>query len=143
MPVDTDSLIEEVRDSEVAVRAFIEMARDLRRVRRVLDRGQIDIDMYGEDLGVTGITSPFKQFNGPYVIETILAVWDPTATTVTLQIGTDRTMSIGPTLGVFNPQGLKIQVARDDAVTLTVTPATKKSFLNIWGHADQRVVDEL
>lgn len=49
----------------------------------------------------------------------------------------DRTLQLLPGSGLFNPQGLKIQVARDDDITLTCTPAAPCS-IEVMGYADLR-----
>jgi len=60
-------------------------------------------------------------------------------TSVTLQIA-DRVQQLLPSAGVYNPQGLEIQIARDDDITLTCTPAVPCS-LEIMGYADLRKRD--
>lgn len=143
-----------ITDVEKVFAFLARISTEMSAIRAKLLVDDFTIDMYGADpggiAGVIGGTRNLggltRQYNGPFVIESILATWGNTALTVTLQIGADRTIPIqnaaAGTAGVFNPQDLKMQVARDDVITLTTTPAAP-CFLNIFGYADIRNRDNV
>lgn len=136
-----------IGDAEKSYAFFARMLAVLGNILDAVQESTFDIDMYGDDpngvsgkigaLTGAGVAPLLRTYNGPYTIQTILATWNTAAvTSVILQLG-DKTMQLVPAQGIFNPQGLKIKMSRDDLVALTVTPAAA-CHLQINGYAEMR-----
>lgn len=138
-----------ITDAEKMFAFQAAMLEELGNIRRAVDETEFNIDMYGDDPGGTfGIiqgpqksttAAPiFVNFNGPYLITSLLATWVTTSVTaVTLQLK-DRTLQLVPASGIFNPQGMMVQMDRDDQIILTVAPK-QPCHLEIFGQPDERV----
>lgn len=86
----------------------------------------------------TGISLTFTgNANTPSADIIIYGVLDEAATSVTLQLK-DRTMQLDAAAGIYNPQGMMVQMDRDDQIILTVTPKGP-CHLEIFGQPDERI----
>lgn len=145
-----ETLEEMVTDFEKSAMLFSKLYSEMRKIRQKLTQDQLEVDMYADDpAGVTGIIGSAtgqtggnlsRQYNGPYVVESILATWIVAGvTSVTLKMG-DRTFQLLPSSGFFNPQAMKLKMARDDQIIMTVTPAAA-CHLELFGYAEKRRTD--
>jgi hypothetical protein len=137
----SESVLEHpITDIEKMFALFAKLFEDMRDIRAKLQDAKFPIDVYDDDpSGTTGILSPNAAYNGPWIVEYIVATWVPTGvTSVTLQLG-DRILQLPVTAGSFNAQTY-IELARDDSMKLTVTPAAA-CHIELSGYARKRIRD--
>lgn len=130
----------ELPDNEHVKLALAYLVRDIGDIKRFFARNQFDVDMYLSDNGSnpTGVITPQKVYNGSWMIQLILATWDPTSAVAKLTIG-DRIIPLPVTAGTFSAQ-VEMQVQRDDVINFTVT-AGKACHIELMGSADIKRFD--
>jgi hypothetical protein len=123
-------------------RAFLaKIQSELSAIRATLEVDNFIIDEWGVAASATVIPI-LRQYDGPIIITSILAVWPTTSTSAVINLGTPgRNIPLNPTSGFFNPQDLKIQLGIDDALrNLTIAPAGA-AYINFIGYADRKTID--
>lgn len=113
--------------------------KDVRAIRRDIQRNQIDIDQYDWIQNSTQLKLAHKSTRTPIICTYVLATYPTTSTAVSLQVGS-RTIPLNPTAGYFNAQ-LAMQIEYEDDIILNIAPAGA-AYLEIMGYSDKRRIDE-
>jgi hypothetical protein len=125
-------------------RAFLaKMASEMQAIRKFLSVEQLDIDEWKwEQLATT--FQPLRDFDGPIVITSILAVFPIASTSVTINLGTPgRTIPVqNLAAGMFAVDDLRIQCGQDDITRNMVIAPAGTGYINFFGYADKKVIDK-
>lgn len=134
---------EEMTEHQILKAFFAKMVREIQAVRNALEVDNFIIDEWQAVANETVCTVK-RNYDGPIIVTSILAIYPTTSTSVTLNLGQPgRAIILPPAAGIFNPQDLRIQLGIDDITrNLTIAPAGA-AYLNIFGYADRKQIDRL
>lgn len=124
-------------------KAFLaKMSSELQAIRKFLSEQQFDIDEWKYEQSAT-IFQPLRDYDGPVVIESILAVFPTASTSVQIALGAPGRIipvtSLTP--GFFFADSLRIQLGQDDwPRNMTIAPAGT-GYIQFSGYADRKVID--
>lgn len=129
-------------ESQLARAYYAKMVHELSAIRKFLSVEQIDIDEWKWEQSAT-IIQPLRDYDGPIVITSILAVFPTATTSAIINLGAPgRTIPIGnPAAGLFAVDDLRIQCAQDDIVRNLVIAPAGAAYVNFFGYADRKVID--
>lgn len=129
-------------EHEVLKAVWSKMSKDMHAIRQFLQSDALDIDEWKYEQSATTF-QPTKNYDGPVVIETILAVFPPTSTSVIINLGAPgRIIPVTVlTPGVFFADSLRLQMAQDDWPRNMVIAPAGTGYINFCGYADKKIVD--
>lgn len=121
---------------------YARMIQEMAAIRKFLSVEQLDIDEWKWEPNAT-LIQPLRNYDGPIVITSILAVFPSASTSAIINLGAPgRTIPIGnPTAGLFAIDDLRIQCAQDDVPRNLVIAPAGAAYINFFGYADKKVVD--
>lgn len=121
---------------------YAKMVQELSAIRKFLSTEQFDIDEWKTEQSAT-VIQPLRDYDGPIVITTILAVFPTATTSAVINLGAPgRTIPISNlTSGFFLADDLRIQCAQDDVPRNLVIAPAGAAYINFFGYADKKVVD--
>lgn len=133
-----------IRESQL-VRAFLARVQErMNAIYNILNTEAIIIDEWKWEQSAT-LIQPLRDYDGPVIITSILAVYPSTTTAATINLGPPgRTIPIGqPNTGIFAVDDLRMQIGQDDAPRNLVIAPAGAAYVNFFGYADIKQVDRL
>jgi hypothetical protein len=119
---------------------FADLFTDINEIKRKIEFGGFDIDMYKSDNGTKpdGKTTLNPTYNKPIMIQHIIAFWDSTSNVASMTIA-DRIIPLPQTAG-FIEFDCAIQMQKDDPCFLQVQIG-KACHFEVMGTSDYRKMD--
>lgn len=129
-------------ESQMARAYYAKMVHELSAIRKFLSVEQIDIDEWRWEQSAT-VIQPFRDYDGPIVITSIIAVFPTTSTSAVINLGAPgRQIPISNlAAGVFAIDDLRMQLAQDDFPRNLVIAPAGAAYVNFFGYADRKVID--
>ena len=129
-------------EAQMARAYYAKMTQELSAIRKFLSTEQLDIDEWKYEPNAT-LIQPLRDYDGPIVITTILAVFPTASTSAVINLGAPgRQITIANlTAGQFSVDDLRIQCAQDDVPRNLVIAPAGAAYINFFGYADKKVVD--
>ena len=131
-----------IGDVEKVFGMIAHLSGNIDRLVNALSYDQQDVDEYKSLVSPGTLLTLAPAFRTPIVVDFILAVFPTTTTSAVIQLGPERTITIGNlAAGVFAVD-TRIQLEYEDMRSLTIAPAGIAHF-EIMGHTAQRIADRI
>lgn len=129
-------------ESQMARAFFAKMVNELQAIRKFLSTEQFDIDEWKSEQSAT-VIQPLRDYDGPVVITSILAVFPTASTSAIINLGAPGRQIVISDLaaGVFAVNDLRIQCAQDDVPRNLIIEPAGAAYINFFGYADRKVID--
>jgi hypothetical protein len=142
LTIETNHPIGAATDLQMAKAFLAKITTEMQAIRKFLSVEQLDIDEWKWEQSATTF-QPTRDFDGPIVITSIIAVFPVSSTSVLINLGAPGRVIPVTNLasGIFAIDDLRIQCAQDDVPRNMVIAPAGTGYINFFGYADKKVID--